>query len=147
MPALDEILDDEPPIITLRSAAKDIAIGSIAGMVSEVFEYPFDLAKVRLQSQLLTASSSSTLRFDGPIDCLKQTFRDEGVRGLYRGVQVPMVGTMAETAILFFAYTSYQNLIRRYTSTPSNYDPMRKLSAAQYAVAGACAGATASFIL
>lgn len=78
-------------------ALRDIAFGSVslsvpytfhvltwwtkfAGMVSEVFEYPFDLAKVRLQSQVL----ESTSRYGGPLDCLKQTWRKEGVRGLYR---------------------------------------------------------------
>jgi hypothetical protein len=49
-------------------------------MVSEVFEYPFDLAKVRLQSQVL----NSTIRYGGPLDCLTQTWKTEGVRGLYR---------------------------------------------------------------
>jgi len=49
-------------------------------MASKVFEHPFDLTKVRLQSQVLDA----TARFKGPIDCLSRTFRDEGVRGLYR---------------------------------------------------------------
>ena len=49
-------------------------------MVSKVFEHPFDLTKVRLQSQVLDA----TARFNGPIDCLVQTWRKEGVRGLYR---------------------------------------------------------------
>jgi hypothetical protein len=53
-------------------------------MVSEMFEYPFDLAKVRLQAQLLTPSSSSVARFNGPMDCLMQTWKEEGVRGLYR---------------------------------------------------------------
>lgn len=61
-------------------AVKDITFGSIAGMVSKVFEHPFDLTKVRLQSQVL----DSTARFNGPIDCLKQTLNKEGVRGLYR---------------------------------------------------------------
>lgn len=61
-------------------AIKDITFGSIAGMVSKVFEHPFDLTKVRLQSQVL----DSTARFDGPMDCLKQTFRKEGISGLYR---------------------------------------------------------------
>ncbi len=57
----------------------------IAGMISEVFEYPFDLAKVRLQSQMLTpASENIGRRFDGPLDCLMQTWRDEGFKGLYR---------------------------------------------------------------
>ena len=49
-------------------------------MTSKVFEHPFDLTKVRLQSQVLDAQA----RFSGPLDCLVQTFRKEGVRGLYR---------------------------------------------------------------
>ena len=50
------------------------------GICSKVFEHPFDLTKVRLQSQVLDA----TARFNGPIDCLLQTWRKEGIRGLYR---------------------------------------------------------------
>lgn len=49
-------------------------------MVAKVFEHPFDLTKVRLQSQVL----DETARFSGPIDCLKQTWQKEGLRGLYR---------------------------------------------------------------
>jgi len=53
-------------------------------MVAEIFEYPFDLAKVRLQAQLLAPSPSNTMRFEGPLHCLIQTWKEEGVRGLYR---------------------------------------------------------------
>lgn len=53
-------------------------------MVAEIFEYPFDLAKVRLQAQVLTPSSSNVVRFEGPMHCLMQTWKEEGVRGLYR---------------------------------------------------------------
>ena len=52
----------------------------VAGMVSKAFEHPFDLTKVRLQSQVLDA----TARFAGPVDCLRQTWQKEGFRGLYR---------------------------------------------------------------
>ena len=61
-------------------ALKDITFGSVAGITSKFFEHPFDLTKVRLQSQVLDA----TARFSGPIDCLMQTWRKEGVAGLYR---------------------------------------------------------------
>jgi hypothetical protein len=56
------------------------AASQAAGIVSKVFEHPFDLTKVRLQAQVLDA----TARFRGPQDCLVRTFRSEGVRGLYR---------------------------------------------------------------
>lgn len=49
-------------------------------MVSKVFDHPFDLCKVRLQAQVLDHSA----RFRGPVDCLTQTWKNEGIRGLYR---------------------------------------------------------------
>lgn len=52
----------------------------IAGIVSKVFEHPFDLCKVRLQAQVLDQMA----RFSGPIDCLTKTWKHEGIRGLYR---------------------------------------------------------------
>jgi Mitochondrial carrier protein len=57
-----------------------LTFSKVAGMVSKVFEHPFDLCKVRLQSQVL----DHTARFSGPIDCLTQTWKSEGLRGLYR---------------------------------------------------------------
>lgn len=53
-------------------------------MIAATLEYPFDLAKVRLQSQLLFDTNSAPLRFNGPWDCLVKTWKYEGVRGLYR---------------------------------------------------------------
>jgi hypothetical protein len=65
-------------LITLHSQPNLVL--QAAGIVSKVFEHPFDLTKVRLQAQVLDA----TARFRGPLDCLVQTFKNEGVRGLYR---------------------------------------------------------------
>ncbi|THU81576.1 mitochondrial carrier [Dendrothele bispora CBS 962.96] len=118
-------------------ALKDILFGSTAGIVSEIFEYPFDLAKVRLQSQLLTGDK----QFNGPLDCLVKTWKHEGIVGLYRGLPVPLVGSMAETAAIFVAYSTFQNLIRKFTNTQG------ELSIPQLATASAGAGAVTSFIL
>ncbi|KAE9391080.1 mitochondrial carrier [Gymnopus androsaceus JB14] len=135
-------IHSENAVISLRAALQDIAFGSIAGMVSEVFEYPFDLAKVRLQSQLLSPTGSDGHpRFKGPLDCLMQTWRDEGFKGLYRGLPVPLVGSMAETAALFVAYSSLQNVIHRY------YNSSGGLTIPQLCFAAAGAGAATSFIL
>ena len=59
---------------------RELILLQIAGMVSKVFEHPFDLVKVRLQSQPTDMPAS----FSGPWDCFKQTFTKEGWRGLYR---------------------------------------------------------------
>ncbi|RDB16041.1 Amino-acid transporter arg-13 [Hypsizygus marmoreus] len=131
----DALTRDSP---TVR-AIKDITFGSIAGMVSKVFEHPFDLTKVRLQSQVLDSSA----RFSGPIDCLTKTWKNEGVRGLYRGLPAPIVGAMAENASLFLAYGELQNVIRRVTGRPLSEKP----SLPQLALAAAGAGMITSFLL
>ena len=127
-------------------------------MVAKVFEHPFDLTKVRLQSQVL----DQTARFSGPIDCLQKTWRNEGFRGLYRvrqkrpcssmsdlliatlqGLPAPIVGAMTENAALFLSYNELQNAIRFVTGRPLS----QELSLGQLAVAAAGAGAITSFFL
>lgn len=88
-------------------------------MVVEVFEYPFDLAKVRLQPQVLDNTVLVA-------SCLVQTWRDEGIETLSRKslcaitvlhinshiypgscLPVPIFGAMAETAAHFVAYRQH----------------------------------------
>ncbi|KAJ6488581.1 mitochondrial carrier domain-containing protein [Mycena vitilis] len=128
----------QPDSSALR-ALKDIGYGIAAGIASKIFEHPFDLTKVRLQSQVLDAEA----RFSGPIDCLTKTWKNEGIRGLYRGLPAPVVAAMAENASLFLSYRELQDLIKTFnhqrTDEPS--------SIAQIALAGAGAGGITSFIL
>lgn len=44
--------------------------------------HPFDTIKVRLQT-------SEKSQFRGPLHCLAQTLRNEGIRGLYKGATPP----------------------------------------------------------
>ncbi|KAF8970230.1 mitochondrial carrier domain-containing protein [Flammula alnicola] len=143
------VTQEEAPILTVKRAAKDIMFGSIAGMVAEIFEYPFDLAKVRLQAQLLTPPSSTAVHFDGPMHCLMQTWKDEGIRGLYRGLPAPIVGSMAETAALFVAYSAFQNVVRTFSPSSSGSSSAMPppLSMSQLAVAAGGAGFVTSFVL
>ncbi|KAG9121657.1 hypothetical protein FRC07_002305 [Ceratobasidium sp. 392] len=125
----------------LVAAMKDIAFGSAAGMISKVFEHPFDLCKVRLQSQVL----DTTARFSGPVDCLYKTWKFEGVRGLYRGLPMPIVGAMAENASLFLAYNKIQQALQKYPHF--NTGPGEKIPLGGIAIAGGGAGTVASFLL
>jgi ornithine carrier protein len=51
--------------------------------MGKVVEYPFDTIKVRLQVQ----SIESPL-YKGPIDCIRKSLHEEGVRGLYKVIFV-----------------------------------------------------------
>ncbi|OJJ53295.1 hypothetical protein ASPSYDRAFT_522716 [Aspergillus sydowii CBS 593.65] len=96
-------------------AFKDIVFGSVAGMIGKVIEYPFDTVKVRLQSQ----PDHLPLRYNGPLDCFRQSFQAEGLRGLYRGISAPMAGAAVENSCLFFSYRVVQDILRAtcYSST------------------------------
>ncbi|GAA5952868.1 hypothetical protein JCM3765_002991 [Sporobolomyces pararoseus] len=116
-----------------------------ASIVSKLFEHPFDLVKVRLQSQPL----DRPLRFKGPLDCMIQTFKGEGLRGLWRGVSMPVGGAMAENATLFVVYNQSQSLLRHFFPHAVHDDPsqLAPLSIPQIATAAAIAGSAASFVL
>ncbi|KAF7349218.1 hypothetical protein MSAN_01711200 [Mycena sanguinolenta] len=120
-------------------AAKDITYGIAAGIASKIFEHPFDLTKVRLQAQVLDAEA----RFSGPLDCLHKTWKNEGIRGLYRGLPAPIVGAMVENASLFLSYRELQDLIK----SVNHQNKEEPSSMSQLALAGAGAGAITSFLL
>jgi ornithine carrier protein len=90
-------------------ALKDIVYGSTAGIVGKFIEYPFDTVKVRLQSQ----PDGVPLRYSGPLDCFKQSLRQDGFGGLYRGISAPLVGAAVETSSLFFSVRAHS--FRQYT--------------------------------
>lgn len=139
------------PPFTLSRASKDIAFGSIAGMVSKVFEHPFDLVKVRLQTQ---PSDRTPPMYAGAIDCFKQTYIKEGARGLFRGLSMPVFGATLENATLFFTYNFVQGHLRKVaglagpaSSSSLEEDAEKPLSMGYLAIAAACAGSITSVVL
>ncbi|ODQ52235.1 mitochondrial carrier [Saitoella complicata NRRL Y-17804] len=139
-----------------RAAFFDILNGSMAGSAGKLIEYPFDTIKVRLQSQPHTLPSPSSLsslsapssafappHFSGPLDCLRQTLRNEGPTGLYRGLSSPLIGAMAENAVLFFVYARAQTVIKTWQGLGEE----EELGIGALVGAGAISGAVASGVL
>ncbi|MCJ1337611.1 hypothetical protein MMC09_002893 [Bachmanniomyces sp. S44760] len=121
-------------------ALKDIVFGSVAGIVGKTIEYPFDTVKVRLQSQ----PNNLPLRYKGPVDCFRKSFRTEGVHGLYRGISAPLFGAAIETSSLFFSYRLAQKALQAtlYTSQADS-----TLSLGALVSCGAASGAFTSLLL
>lgn len=124
--------------------AADIAFGSIAGFFGKIVEHPFDTIKVRLQTQPF-ADGVQQLNYRGPVDCARQSIKQDGFWGLYRGISSPLVGSMLENAVLFVAYNQIQKLIN---SASGNVDSSAaSLSLKQKALAGALSGTAVSLVL
>lgn len=95
---------------------------------------------MRLQSQ----PEDLPLRYAGPIDCFRQSFRSEGVIGLYRGISAPLFGAAIETSSLFFSYRIAQNALQ---TTLYKSKPDEALSLGALVACGAASGAFTSLLL
>lgn len=87
--------------------------GGYAGFVAGIFSgitklavgHPFDTIKVRMQTNPAYKSS---------LDCLMQTIRNDGVRGLYKGATPPLVGWMFMDSITMGSLTNYRSCLKTY---------------------------------
>lgn len=69
--------------------------GYASGIALILAGHPFDTVKVRIQTE------GSSGRFKGPLDCVQQTWRNEGALAFYKGVTPPLVSTGFINSLLF----------------------------------------------
>ncbi|XP_075040402.1 solute carrier family 25 member 43 [Mixophyes fleayi] len=82
-----------------------IAAGSMAGMLAAVVIYPTDVIKTRL---IVQNSMEPTYR--GIIHALCSVYYQEGLRALYRGVSLSILGAVPFSAGLFFMDVSLDRI-------------------------------------
>ncbi|KAF2171997.1 hypothetical protein M409DRAFT_18228 [Zasmidium cellare ATCC 36951] len=129
---------------------KGFVAGVFSGIAKLSVGHPFDTIKVRLQT-------SDHSQFKGPLDCLLQTLRKEGVNGIYKGATPPLIGWMCMDSLMLGSLTLYRRLLNEHVFQPlrarpnhpaiwMSDDERKKLPAVGHAIAGTLAGWTVSFI-
>ncbi|KAL8772013.1 MAG: hypothetical protein Q9209_002678 [Squamulea sp. 1 TL-2023] len=98
-----------------------------AGIVTGTATNPIWLIKTRLQldkSRAEEAGTSSVRRYRNSFDCLKQTLRTEGFKGLYRGLTASYLG-VTESTMQWFLYEQGKIYLGRREATiiTSGQDP------------------------
>ena len=88
-------------------------------------------------SSSITASAGRLMASNSTFGMLHGIFRAEGVPGLYRGVQAPLLAVTPAFAISFWSYDAATRAIRDYSQLRRDDDPM---SLSQVALAGAFSG-------
>ncbi|OAA80272.1 Mitochondrial carrier domain protein [Akanthomyces lecanii RCEF 1005] len=136
---------------------KGFVAGVGSGIAKLTVGHPFDTVKVRLQS---------SDRFKGPLECVMQTIRLEGVRGLYKGATPPLVGWMFMDSVMLGSLSVYRRLMAQHvfhvdvwapgtllpsrasssSSSSSSSATRTALPSVGHGLAGILAGATVSFI-
>ncbi|KAI1495124.1 mitochondrial carrier [Biscogniauxia mediterranea] len=138
---------------------KGFVAGVFSGIAKLAVGHPFDTIKVRLQT-------TDASRFRGPAQCVAQTLRREGVRGLYKGATPPLVGWMFMDSLMLGSLTVYRRLLSENlfphlqpalppssesshaTSTSPHHHHQKQpyLPSWGHGLAGVLAGATVSFV-
>ncbi|KAI1960255.1 hypothetical protein LOZ58_003975 [Ophidiomyces ophidiicola] len=121
---------DEKP----KKDYKGFVAGVFSGIAKLSVGHPFDTIKVRLQT-------TGSAHFKGPLDCLLQTVRNEGVRALYKGATPPLMGWMVMDSVMLGSLSLYRRLLRDHV-----FRNAERLPSYGHGLAGIMAGTTVSFI-
>mmetsp|Transcript_16729 Transcript_16729/g.35189 ORF Transcript_16729/g.35189 Transcript_16729/m.35189 type:complete len:339 (-) Transcript_16729:163-1179(-) len=137
---------------------RDFIAGTVGGFSGKLLDYPFDTVKVLLQTQnslpsattanIQSSPSSTTSQkaksqrpvYRGAIHCLRHTIETRGFLSLYQGISSPLLGSMAENAVLFLSYGEVKRMLGE---KPGE----KELTLLQLASAGGVAGGIVSFVL
>lgn len=86
--------------------SRRLVAGGSAGMIACTLTYPLDLVRTRLAAQ------TTTKHYSGLINALVTIGKEEGVRGLYRGLAPTLAGVGPNLAINFAAYETFRRLVK-----------------------------------
>ncbi|KAI9294368.1 citrate transporter [Neoconidiobolus thromboides FSU 785] len=111
---------------------KSLTAGMIAGSIEATITYPTEYVKTQLQLP------GSNKLFTGPIDCLKKTITEKGIRTLYSGLSPMILGTAAKAGIRFVVYDSIKDQLRNKNGS---------LSFGNTVLAGLMAGLSEAFLV
>ena len=82
---------------------KSFCAGGFGGMCSVAVGHPFDTIKVRLQTATCGLPNENPL-YCSTLDCARKTLENEGFRGLYRGMLMPLIGAIPLFAVCFLGF-------------------------------------------
>ena len=82
--------------------------------------------------------------YTGAIDCVKKTVKNDGFRGLYKGMAAPLIGVAPIFALCFFGNDFGQKQIRKFTGDGSE---SQELGLASLALAGGFSGILTTSIM
>jgi len=101
----------------------DVLSSATAGIISRILTHPLDTTKARLQA--------NNTYYRGPIDALLRTYKHEGIRALYRGLNAVIVGGTPGTILYLTGYAYWRDTISSAVSTWNERDDTISTSAAK----------------
>ncbi|RMJ27031.1 Mitochondrial carrier protein [Aspergillus sp. HF37] len=94
------------------TAGVHLTAAAIAGMATGTATNPIWLVKTRLQLDKSNAENGEWRQYKNSWDCIKQTVRHEGVRGLYKGLSASYLG-VTESSLQWVMYEQMKRVLAR----------------------------------
>lgn len=113
----------------------DLTAGAVGGTACVLSGQPLDTVKVKMQT--------FPTMYRGFLHCISSTYKQVGLRGLYRGTSPALMANIAENSVLFMSYGFCQQVIR----FAAGLHREAVLSDMQKACAGSVASIFASMVL
>ncbi|CAI5444207.1 unnamed protein product [Caenorhabditis angaria] len=113
----------------------DLFAGTCGGIANVYAGQPLDTVKVKVQTFPHLYSNWRV--------CLKDTYKLDGIRGLYAGTLPALAANIAENAILFTAYGYCQKTVAKVSGTRD----VAEMSPVQNAISGSFAAVFAAMVL
>jgi len=87
----------------------NLASGGAAGATSLSVVYPLDFARTRLAADV--GKTAADRQFNGLVDCLSKVYKSDGLKGLYQGFGVSVLGIIAYRACYFGGYDTLKRVL------------------------------------
>nr|GMC65406.1 mitochondrial substrate carrier family protein P-like [Ipomoea batatas] len=94
-----------------RGPVLDLIAGSVAGGTAVLFTYPLDLVRTKLAYQVIESPKLNVKGlvpgdqiYKGILHCFSKTYKEAGIRGLYRGVAPSLYGIFPYAGLKFYFY-------------------------------------------
>ncbi|KAL6573730.1 Nicotinamide adenine dinucleotide transporter 2, mitochondrial [Orobanche hederae] len=123
---------------SLKEIIYDASAGAAAGAIAATFVCPLDVIKTRLQVHGLPKIQPSGRQGSVILVSLQTIVRNEGLRGLYRGLTPTLAALLPNWAVYFTVYGHLKELLHSYEGSKD------QLTIASNMIAAAGAGAATS---
>jgi solute carrier family 25 (adenine nucleotide translocator) protein 4/5/6/31 len=87
----------------------NLASGGAAGATSLMVVYPLDFARTRLAADV--GKGAADRQFTGLVDCLSKIHKSDGLKGLYQGFGVSVLGIIVYRACYFGGYDTLKRVL------------------------------------
>ena len=91
--------------------AGNLASGGMAGATSLLFVYSLDYARTKLTNDNKNAKKGGKKQYNGLVDVYRQTFKTDGMAGLYRGFVISCFGIIIYRGLYFGIFDSVSILL------------------------------------